>query len=50
MILKKYPSVVPASLLEAEYGGRQECWRRMVGFLSGRRRFQVAVRSILDEN
>lgn len=50
MILKKYPSVVPASLLEAGYGGRQEHWRRMVGFLCGRRRSQVAVRSTLDEN
>jgi hypothetical protein len=50
MIVKKNPSVVQESPLEAEYGGRQEHWKRMVGFLRGRRRSQVAVHSTLDES
>jgi hypothetical protein len=49
-ILKRYLSVVPASPLEVEYGGRQEHWKRMEGFLRGRRRSRVAVHSTLDES
>lgn len=48
MILKKYPSAVPESPLEVGYGGRQEHWKRMEGFLRGRRRSRVAVHSTLD--
>ena len=44
------PSVVPASLSEAESGGRREHWKRMEDFSRGRRKSQVAAHSILDEN